>query len=92
MFWRLTPREFGLLRDGFNRREDRAWEKVATLGLWILAPWSKQQHTVLSLLGRAALVTLPPPAPATPLVDDPEALEREKAARVARTIAWAKGA
>lgn len=87
-FWALTPHEFRLLHAGFCRREDRAWEKIATLGLWVLAPYTKRQLTIPQLLGRAALVTLPP-TPELPL--DEEALEAEKARVLARALAWARG-
>jgi len=75
-----------VLRAGFHRREDRAWEKVATLGLWVLAPHTKKKFTAAQLLGRTKLVTLPP-APE----DDEAALEAEKARLVAEAIAWATG-
>jgi hypothetical protein len=84
----LTPREFSLKHDGFFRREDRAWEKVATLGLWVLGPWSKRQLTPAQLLGRREFVTLPTP-PASPL-EDARALELEKARVLARALAWAR--
>ena len=74
------------MRDGFFRREDRAWEKIATLGLWTLAPFTKQKFTVPQLLGRSKLTTLPPRPD-----DDDAALEAEKAAVLARALAWARG-
>ena len=89
-FWRLTPREFDLLHAGFFRREDRAWENVATLGLWILAPYSKKKLTVAQLLGRGRLQTLPPrPTTAEP----PPPVDELEAARVrilAQALEWAK--
>jgi hypothetical protein len=74
------------MKEGFSRREDRAWEKVATLGMWVLAPHSKKKFTPASLLGRSKLVTLPPAAE-----DDEAALEAERARLVAEAIAWATG-
>ena len=85
-FWHLTPHEFEVMKAGFFRREDRAWERIATLGLWIIAPHTKKKFTVAQLLGRTKLVTLPPAAE-----DDEAALEAEKAAVLARAIAWARG-
>ena len=87
-FWRLTPREFDLLHDGFCRREDRAWEKVATLGLWLLAPHTKKKLTVPQLLGRGRLQTLPPrpAAPDTPAPLDDAAIERARV--LAAALAW----
>ena len=86
-FWHLTPHEFRVLRDGFHRREDRAWEKIATLGLWILAPHTKQKLTVGKLLGRATLQTLPRLAGA----DEPSEaqVEAERARVLAQALAWA---
>jgi type II secretory pathway component PulL len=88
-FWHLTMHEFTVMRDGFFRREDRAWEIAGTLGLWLLAPHTKKHYTVLELLGRKRLVTLP----ARRLTSEQEAaqLEAEKAAVLARAIAWARG-
>jgi hypothetical protein len=79
------------MRDGFNRREDREWEKIATLGIWILAPHTKKKLTVLELLGRRSLVTLPKP-PATDEDEEPDVdlIEAEKAAVLARALAWAQ--
>jgi len=86
-FWRVTPHEFEVMRAGFFRREDRAWEMIGTLGLWVIAPHTKQKFTVPQLLGRAKLQTLP-------LLPDgertEEAIEAEKAAVLARALAWAK--
>jgi len=87
VFWHLTPREFRVMREGFFRREDRAWEKLATLGLWVIAPYTKQKFTIPQLLGRHKLTTLPTP-PAGSAADD-AALEAEKAAVLARALAWA---
>lgn len=59
-FWRLTPREFRLRLDGFFRREDRSWQKVAVLGGWILSPYTpkNKQHQLRTdtLLGRSLTV------------------------------------
>ena len=78
------------MRDGFQRREDRLWEKVATLGIWVLAPHTKKKLTVLELLGRRELHTAPP----SPAHEDPEQdeamIEAEKAAVLARALAWAQ--
>lgn len=85
----MTPREFRLLRDGFYRREDRAWQKVATLGVWVISPYSKKKFTPQQLLGRSKFNLLPP-VPATE--DDHEAqLEVEKARVLAEALAWAEG-
>jgi hypothetical protein len=51
-FWRLTPGEFLLMLDGFYRREDRAWQHTAQLGVWVLSPYSKKRLTVEKLIGR----------------------------------------
>ena len=86
-FWALTMREFHLMRDGFYRREDRAWEKVATLGIWVLAPHTKKKLTVAELLGGRRLKTYPP----SPKREPTEAeIEAERAAVLARALAWAK--
>lgn len=59
-FWRLTPREFVLKIDGLHRRDDRAWHRVAALGLWILAPWAgKKVLTIEKLLGNRRLTIWP---------------------------------
>ena len=84
-FWRLTMREFDLLRAGFHRREDRAWEKVAALGLWVLAPYSKKHMTPAELLGRVRLHTLPSSGDEA---KDDAAFERAK--RLADALKWAK--
>lgn len=47
---------------GFYRREDRAWQRVGTLGLWIASPHSKKTLTIETMLGRT-LTTLPPYRP-----------------------------
>jgi hypothetical protein len=91
-FWHLTPHEFRLKRDGFFRREDRAWEKIATLGQWVLAPHTKKQFTVAKLLGRSKLHTLPAAPPTE--VDEAAAgrmAEAERAHVLAQALAWAKG-
>lgn len=80
-------REFDLLRAGFHRREDRAWEKVATLGLWVLAPYSKKQMTPAELLGRSRLHTAPSTSSRDEAKDD-AAFERAK--RLADALKWAK--
>jgi len=76
------------MQAGFTRREDRAWEKVATLGIWVLSPYSKDKHmTPTKLLGRYKLQTLPP-RPASWGEDERE-LAAEKARRLAEAIRWA---
>jgi hypothetical protein len=80
------------MRAGFFRREDRAWEKIATLGLWILAPHTKQHLTIPKLLGRARLQTLPAPLAPTGAEADEAQLEAERAAVLAKALAWAEGA
>jgi uncharacterized phage protein (TIGR02216 family) len=86
-FWRLTVREFRLLVAGFHRREARAWEKIATLGLWVLAPYTKKKLTPAQLLGRSRLETAPPGAPAA---DDAATMELERARALAQALAWAQ--
>lgn len=79
------------MRDGFFRREDRIWEKVGTLGIWLLAPHSKKKFTVPELLGRHALKTLPTAPPEDADAQPDEALiEAERAAVLARALAWAQ--
>jgi hypothetical protein len=78
------------MRDGFFRREDRAWEKIATLGIWTLAPHSKKKFTVVELLGRRSLKTLPPSARVDEDQQDAALIEAEKAAVLARALAWAQ--
>ena len=82
-------REFELLRAGFFRREDRAWEKIATLGLWVLAPYSKKKLTPAQLLGRHQLQTLPTRPAALPEATEQE-LEIERARALAAALAWAQ--
>lgn len=82
------------MQDGFHRREDRAWERVATLGLWVIAPHTKKKFTPAQLLGRARLQTLPP----RPSVQAPDRASttftaEEDAARarvLAQALAWVK--
>jgi hypothetical protein len=85
----LTPHEFRVMHAGFFRREDRAWEKVATLGLWVLAPYTKEKLTPTTLLGRTALVTLPPTG-AQGALDEEALIEAQKAAALARAVKWAQ--
>src|SRR5262245_45892220 len=87
-FWHLSVREFRLLRDGFFRREDRAWERIGALGLWILSPHSKKRFTIPQLLGRHRLNTLPRRQRTSE--EEAAALEIEKAAVLARALAWAR--
>jgi hypothetical protein len=87
-FWRLTPREFQLMRDGFFRREDRAWQKLGILGTWVLAPYSKQRHSPERLLGRGKFTLYP--SSATDGEDDTD-LEVERARVLAQALAWAEG-
>lgn len=88
-FWRLLPREFELMYLGFKRRNDRAWEKVGYLGLWIIAPYTKKQLTVAQLLGRSKLETWPPPAP---LTDEQQEVvnELERARVLHEAMKWAQ--
>ena len=86
-FWRLTYREFKLMRDGFFRRQDRLWEMVGTLGVWIIAPYSKQSYTPAKLLGRTKLVTLPPGPQRDPT---PAEIEAEKARVLHDALKWAR--
>lgn len=86
-FWRLLPREFELLYAGYKRREDRAWEKIGTLGLWVIAPYTKKQLTVAQILGRARLET----SPAVESAEGEEAaLELERARVLHEALKWAK--
>ena len=84
----MLPREFELLYQGFKRREDRAWEKVGTLGLMIIAPYTKQQFTIAQLLGRTKLET----RPAVPLSEEQEqaAQELERARVLHEAMKWAR--
>jgi hypothetical protein len=85
-FWRLSPHEFTVMFEGFQRRQDREWERIAVLGLWVLAPHTKKKLTVAELLGRR-LKTLP----VTDTPADNEALvEAERTAVLARALAWAQ--
>lgn len=77
------------MHDGFFRREDRAWERIATLGLWVLAPYSKKKFTPAQLLGRHRLETLP----RRPVVSGAAAIALEDAERarlLAQAVVWAK--
>ena len=47
----LTPREFAWLVEGRDRRERRAWFRLARLASWLLTPWSKRTPTAEQLLG-----------------------------------------
>lgn len=87
-FWALTPREFELVFAGFQRREARAWERIATLGLWVLAPYTKKKLTPAQLLGRGRLETMPP-RPANEEADE-AAAEVERARVLAQALAWAQ--
>jgi len=75
---------------GFQRREARAWEKVATLGLWVLAPYTKKKMTPAQLLGRSRLETMPPRAPQAAALEDDAAAEVERARVLAAALAWAQ--
>jgi len=88
-FWQLTPHEFALLCEGFKRREDRAWEKIATLGTWVIAPHTKKTFTPAQLLGRSQLTTMParPPSPE----DDQAEIELERARVLHEAMKWAQG-
>lgn len=90
-FWRLTPHEFDLMLEGFFRRQDRAWEMVGTLGLWVVSPHSKQKFTVLGLLGRTQLRTMPESRVVVTPEQEQALREAEDAAAVAKAIAWATG-
>jgi hypothetical protein len=74
------------MRDGFFRRENRAWQKVAVLGTWVLSPYTKKRLTPTGLLGRAKLQTLPPVPETEP---DEAAIEAERARVLAQALAWA---
>ena len=53
-FYKLTIREFFLKLDGFWRRQDREWHRVAELGKWILAPYQapENRQNAQELLGK----------------------------------------
>jgi hypothetical protein len=85
-FWHLSYREFRVMREGFQRREDRAWERIATLGIWLLAPYTKKQMTPALMLGRQ-LQTLPPRPPSEPTEAE---IEAEKARVLAEALKWAR--
>jgi uncharacterized phage protein (TIGR02216 family) len=87
-FWKLTPREFDLMLDGFYRRQDRAWEMVGTLGQWVLAPHSKRKLTVPQLLGRGRLRLMPESARASEVLSE-AMLEAERVRLEAQAIKWA---
>jgi len=87
-FWRLTVREFDLLLEGFFRRQDRAWEMVGTLGLWVVSPYSKKKLTVLQLLGRSRLRLMPESRESVEA--KAAALEEaQRQAQLAKALAWA---
>jgi len=76
------------MRAGFARRQDREWEKVGMLGMWIVGPYTKKKDlTPAKMLGRYKFQTLPP-RPAS-WGEDTVALEVEKKRRLAEAIAWA---
>lgn len=78
------------MQEGFERRQDREWERVATLGLWIIAPYRKKGGPPLTpakMLGRYKFTTLPRRPKSWG--EDTKALEAEKARRLAEAIAWA---
>lgn len=90
-FWGLTVHEFHVLYAGFLRREARAWERVATLGLWVIAPYTKKKLTPAQLLGRSRLETMP--ARATTAANEAQAeaeAEVERARVLAQALAWAQ--
>ena len=89
-FWGLTLREFWLMHDGFFRREDRAWEKLATLGLWVIAPYTKKKLTGPQLLGRSRFRTLPPRPAAERDATSATDVEAERAHVLAQALAWAQ--
>jgi hypothetical protein len=53
-FPRYTLREYGLLVDGFTKREARERYRLAELATWLLAPWTgKGKHiTPGKLIGK----------------------------------------
>ena len=50
-FWRLTPGEWQLLRDGARRRTRRRWWQLAVVTTWLIAPWTTKVPKAESLLG-----------------------------------------
>jgi hypothetical protein len=47
----LTPDEFGQIVDGYQRRNDRAWERTAWLVSHLLGAWVEKPPTPDTLLG-----------------------------------------
>jgi hypothetical protein len=77
------------MQEGFARREEREWERVATLGLWVLAPWTKEKNrTPAKLLGRSKFNTMP--SRPKSWGEDQQAIEAEKARRLAEALSWAR--
>lgn len=68
-FWRLTPREFSLMIEGAECRDDRGWRRVAQLAAWLLQPWSKKIVRADRLLGRRGKRTRPAPLGPPPFWD-----------------------
>jgi len=50
-FWRLSPWEWTLLRDGHQRRGRRRWWQLAVVATWLITPWSKKPPKAEQLLG-----------------------------------------
>jgi hypothetical protein len=48
----MTPRQFRRSVDGWNWREERAWERTAALGSWMLSGLVSPAPSAAKLLGR----------------------------------------
>lgn len=42
----MTPRELVLCAEGYRWRDDRVWEKTATLIAFLLQPWAGEGKTI----------------------------------------------
>jgi hypothetical protein len=49
--WKLTPGEASDLMAAHRFKEYKEYRKIALLGTWILAPWSKRSYNVEDLVG-----------------------------------------
>lgn len=53
-FDRFTWGEFDDMLEGYEKRDEMAWQKTATLACWIINPHLKRKVTPDKLLGRQA--------------------------------------
>lgn len=52
-FWDLTPREYSNMAEGFRRRNEIEWQRIAQLASWVMsAQMGKKAPTVDKLLGK----------------------------------------